>query len=109
MSARFSWRQVLASTVRETINDDAQGLAAELSFHFFLSLFAMLLALVAFASLFPLGNFSDSVTRLLAPIAPAQVLSLISEQMTAISSRPDTGLLTVGVLTALWSASAAMG
>jgi len=109
MSAKFSWHEVLASTVRETMKDDAQGLAAELSFHFFLSLFAMLLALVAFASLFPLGNFTDQVTRLLAPIAPAQVLSVIKDQMVAISQRPDTGLLTVGVLVALWSASSAMG
>lgn len=109
MSARISWRQVLASTVRETVKDDAQGLAAELSFHFFLSLFAMLLALVAFASLFPLGNLTDQMTRLLAPIAPSQVLSVISEQMVAISQRPDTGLMTAGVLMALWSASAAMG
>ena len=109
MSTRISWPQVLKATVRETINDDAQGLAAELSFHFFLSLFAMLLALVAFASLFPLGNLTDQMTRMLAPIAPAQVLSLISDQMVAISQRPSTGVLTVGLLMALWSASAAMG
>lgn len=108
MSARISWRRVLASTWSETLKDDAQGLAAELSFHFFLSLFAMLLAMVAFASLFPLGNLTDQMTRLLAPVAPAQVLSLVSDQMVAISRRPDTGLLTVGVLMALWSASAAM-
>jgi membrane protein len=109
MSARVSWSHVLKATARETLNDDAQGLAAELSFHFFLSLFAMLLALVAFASLFPLGNLTDQMTRVLAPVAPAQVLSLISDQMVAISQRPHTGLLTAGVLMALWSASAAMG
>ncbi len=109
MSQPLLWRKVLAGTFRETLKDDAQGLAAQLSFHFFLSLFAMLLALVAFASLFPLGNLADPVTRLLAPIAPAPVLTLITEQMVAISQRPGTGVLTVGLLTALWSASAAMG
>ena len=109
MSTRVPWRNVLASTVRETLKDDAQGLAAQLSFHFFLSLFAMLLAMVAFASLFPLGNVAGEMTRLLAPIAPAQVLTIISDQMVAISQRPDTGILAIGLVTALWSASAAMG
>lgn len=109
MSTTLPWRQVIAATFRETLKDDAQGLAAQLSFHFFLSLFAMLLAVVAFASLFPLGNLADQVTGLLAPIAPAPVLTLINEQMVAISQRPGTGVLTVGLITALWSASAAMG
>ena len=71
MSTPLPWRRVIAATFRETLKDDAQGLAAQLSFHFFLSLFAMLLALVAFASLFPLGNLAAQVTGLLAPIAPA--------------------------------------
>lgn len=108
MSARVSWRGVLVSTFRETLKDDAQGLAAQLSFHFFLSLFAMLLAMVAFASLFPLANLTNQMAHMIAPIAPAQVLTIISDQMVAISQRPDTGLMTVGLLTALWSASAAM-
>lgn len=109
MSKQAPWRQVIAATFRETLKDDAQGLAAQLSFHFFLSLFAMLLALVGFASLFPLGNLTGELTRLLAPIAPKPVLTLIAEQMVAISQRPDTGVMAVGLLTALWSASAAMG
>jgi membrane protein len=108
MSTPRPWRAILASTFRETLKDDAQGLAAQLSFHFFLSLFAMLLAMVAFASLFPLGNVTDQMTRVLAPIAPGQVLAIISDQMVAISQRPDTGLMAVGLVTALWSASAAM-
>jgi membrane protein len=108
MSTRLAWRPIIASTFRETLKDDAQGLAAQLSFHFFLSLFAMLLAMVAFASLFPLGNVTDQMTRVLAPIAPGQVLTIITDQMVAISQRPDTGLIAVGLVTALWSASSAM-
>jgi membrane protein len=109
MAKPLPWRQVIAATFHETVKDDAQGLAAQLSFHFFLSLFAMLLALVAFASFFPLGNLTGQMTRLLAPIAPAPMLAVISEQMVAISERPQTGVMTVGLITALWSASAAMG
>jgi len=109
MSTTRPWPAIIKSTIRETLHDDAQGLAAQLSYYFFLSLFPMLLALVAFASLFPLRSLTDDVTRFLAPIAPGPVLELIREQMIAISKRPETGLLTIGLVTALWSASAAMG
>ena len=106
---RLAWRTILIGTARETLRDDAQGLAAQLSYYFFLSLFPTLLALVAFASLFPLRSLTDEVTRFLAPIAPQQVLELIREQMVAIGKQENTGLLSIGLLTALWSASAAMG
>jgi membrane protein len=109
MSPHRPWRTIIGSTFRETLRDDAEGLAAQLSYYFFLSLFPMLLALVAFASLFSLRNFADAITRYLSPIAPGQVLDVIRDQMIAISKHPPKGVLTIGLATAIWSASAAMG
>jgi membrane protein len=104
----ISWRELFRRTVRETVADDAAGLAAELAYYFFLALFPALLALLALASLFPLQNFTDDVTRLLMPIAPEQVISLIREQMVRIASGDRVGLLSLGVAGALWSSSSAM-
>lgn len=109
MAHRLPWRTILVATFRETMKDDAQGLAAQLSYYFFLSFFQMLLALVALASLFPLRSLTDDITRFLAPVAPADVISIINEQMIAISARPHSGLMTIGLAAALWSSSAAMG
>jgi membrane protein len=91
------------------LKDDAQGLAAQLSYYFFLSLFPTLLCLIALASLFPLQNFVDDVTRVLAPVMPAEAVGFISGQMTKIADSGDTALLSFGIVVALWSSSAAMG
>jgi membrane protein len=103
------WKEIVKRTVRETLKDDAQGLAAQLAYYFFLSLFPTLLCLIALASLFPLHNLVDDMIGLLQPIAPAQVIEIIRDEMLRISESGDTTLLSLGLLGALWSSSAAMG
>jgi membrane protein len=109
LDVHIGWRELLKRTIRETLKDDAQGLAAQLSYYFFLSLFPTLLCLIAVASLFPLQNFVDDVTRLLQPWVPGEAITLIRDQMVKIAGSGDTALLSVGILGALWSASAGMG
>ena len=103
-----SWSELIKRTVREIMQDDAQSLAAQLAYYFFLSLFPLLLCLVAVASLFPLANFTDEVVQRLAPIAPREALAIIEKQMLSLSEGNNTGLLSLGLLGALWSSSAAM-
>lgn len=103
------WRTVAGRTLRETLNDDAQGLAAQLAYYFFLSLFPMLLALVALASLFPLQHLTDDVVRFLQPIMPREGIEIIRSQMLKVAQGDNVGLLSVGVAGAIWSSSAAMG
>lgn len=90
------------------IDDDVLGLAAQLSYYFFLALFPAILFLLALASFFPLGNVTDEVGRVLGPVVSPQVLQLIQEQMQRLANNEDGGLLTVGVAGALWSSSAAL-
>jgi membrane protein len=106
--SELGWREVVKRTAKDSIQDDAAGLAAQLSYYFFLSLFPALLFMVALASFFPLYNFTDELTRLLAPIAPQAVIQLLQEQLTSLSNSEDAGLLGIGLLMALWSSSAAM-
>jgi membrane protein len=103
-----SWSELAKSTVKDSIQDDAAGIAAQLAYYFFLSLFPALLFLVALASFFPLYSFNDELMRLLSPIAPAAVVSLLQEQLASLSNSEDAGLLSIGLLMALWSSSAAM-
>lgn len=102
------WLELARRTIRETIADDCLSLAAQLAFYFFLSLFPAVLFLLALASFFPLNNLTDDVTRLLGPWVSAEVLTLIQDQMTRLANAESGGLLTVGVLGALWSSSAAL-
>lgn len=103
------WREILKRTFHDTLKDDAQGLAAQLAYYFFLGLFPTLLFLIAVASLFPLGNLTDDVTRLLQPVAPAEVIEIIRTQMLKIAETDSSAPLSLGLLGALWSSSAAMG
>jgi membrane protein len=104
----LSWTELARRTWREVIDDDVQGLAAQLSYYFFLALFPAILFLLAVASFFPLSNITDDITHSLGPFVSPQVLNLIREQMQRLADNESGGLLTFGVAGALWSSSAAL-
>jgi membrane protein len=90
------------------VEDDVMGLAAQLSYYFFLALFPAILFLLAIASFFPLANITDDVGRSLGPFVSPQILQLIQDQMRRLADNENGGLLTFGVAGALWSSSAAL-
>ena len=104
----LSWFELGRRTWREVIEDDVLGLAAQLSYYFFLALFPAILFLLALASFFSLSNITDDVARSLGPFVSPQVLELIQEQMRRLANNDNSGLLTFGVAGALWSSSAAI-
>ena len=104
----LSWSELMKRTARETMSDDAQGLASQLAYYFFLALFPALLCFLAIASFFPLQNFTDDVLRVLGPFAPQEILTIVKQQMENIAEGRHGGLLTIGLLGAVWSSSSAM-
>lgn len=107
-SASLSWNELARRTWHEVVDDDVLGLAAQLSYYFFLALFPAILFLLALASFFPLSNLTDDVGRSLGPFVSPQILELIQEQMRRLANNESSGLLTFGVAGALWSSSAAI-
>jgi len=93
----LTWGELLKRTARETIEDDCLSLAAELAYYFFLSLFPAVLFLLAIASFLLLG-----------PFVTTEVLQLIQDQMRRLANADSGGILTVGVVGALWGSSTAM-
>src|SRR5436853_1322212 len=106
--SRLSWRELLVRTAKETVADDGLGLAAQLAYYFFLALFPALLFLVALASFFPLHQFSDTVVSALARFTPGGVSGLVGAQLKRLSENKNGGLLSLGLLGAIWSSSAAL-
>jgi membrane protein len=104
----LSWGELLKRTAREANEDDCLGLAAQLAYYFFLALFPAILFLLAVASFFPLTSLIDDVVRALRPIAPVDVLTFLEEQLRRLSNADSGGILTLGILGALWSSSAAV-
>jgi membrane protein len=104
----LSWGELIKRTVKETQADYGLGLAAQLAYYFFLALFPALIFLLALA-----GTLSDAmlVTRLvdmMSGTVPPDVVAIIREQLISLSEDNQGGLMTFGVLVALWSSSAAM-
>lgn len=104
----MSWGELVRRTFREILDDDCLGLAAQVAYYLFLALFPAILFLLAIASFFPLQNVADDIGRLLGPLVSDEVLQLIQEQMARLANAESGGLLTFGVLGALWSSSAGL-
>jgi len=109
LDVKLSWREILERTFNEAIwKDNCLALAAQLAYYFFFALFPTLLFLVALASYFPVTTLIDDMFRPLGGFMPPEALTLITDQLTKISDSEDTGLMTLGMLLAVSSSSAAM-
>src|SRR3954465_12940415 len=101
----LGWKEITLRTSREMIADDCLDLAAQLAYYFFLALFPALLFLVAVISFIPIAGLLDSITGMLARIAPNEVLSIVQDQILKIAHEKNGGLLTIGMLGTIWSTS----
>ena len=104
----IGWGELLKRTAKETSDDNGLGLAAQLAYYFFLALFPALLFLIALASFFASQELINQIVGSLSGVAPAAVVDIIRDQLTALANNESGGLLTFGVAAALWSSSAAM-
>ena len=100
--------ELIKRTLRETQADNGLGLAAQLAYYFFLALFPALLFLIALASFLPAGDVVGRAVSALQGVAPPDVLDIIRRQLEQITSNRSGGILTFGIVAALWTSSAAM-
>ena len=108
LNVPLTWPEVLKRTAREAIADNIMGMAAQLAYYFFFSLFPALLLLIAIASYFPVQTLVDEVFKSMSGFAPPEGLRIITDQIQKIRDAKPAGLLTFGVATAVWSSSSAM-
>lgn len=86
--------------------DDASGLSAQLSYYFMLSLFPMLLFLL---SIVPVVGVKKSTIRdLIKDHVPSDYAPQVSSIIGDIMDNASGGLLSIGLIAALWSASNGM-
>jgi membrane protein len=105
----LTWPEIFRRTFYEAFwKDNCLAMAAQLAYYFFFALFPALLFLVALASYFPLTTLIDDVFRTMGGFMPPEALQLITDQMIKISGGEHTGLMTLGMLLAVSSSSAAM-
>jgi membrane protein len=102
----LSWGEILRRTFRESFKDNCLGMAAQLAYYFFFALFPTLLVMIAIADVFAADVME--MLRGLAGVIPGEALTLVTDQLGKLTEGEQGGLLTIGMLTALWSSSAAM-
>ncbi len=104
----ITWAELAKRTVNEVMADNCLNLAAQLAYYFFLALFPALLVLLAIISFFPVHDLMNTIVATLGRIAPGEVLDIVRDQITKIATGNKGGLLTIGVLGAIWSSSSAI-
>ncbi|MEI3600160.1 MULTISPECIES: YihY/virulence factor BrkB family protein [unclassified Oceanobacillus] len=83
--------------------DNITFLAAALAYYFLLAIFPLLI--VGFA-IIPYFNISaDDALGFFSTVLPGEIASLFEENIVSLVETPRGGLLTVGIIGALWSAS----
>ena len=104
-----SWAKTARVLARRIADDQIPGSAAQMSFYFFLSVFPLLLILMAALSLFLDSQLLIRATLLerLASVAPSGVVRLFTRLLDHLAGH-SSAPLTWGILVALWAASSGM-
>ena len=99
----------LARRVWREIGEDAVGdRAAALAYYFLFALFPALLFLTALLGMLPIPNLMDNLMAYVARALPPDAASVTQKTLLEIVRGAHGGLLSIGVLGALWAASNGM-
>lgn len=100
---QLTFKELAARTWRETNEDNILGRAAELAYYFLLALFPMLIFLTSLVGFLP--GLREAIFTGLAKFVPGDAMRLVSETISDVTQRRSGGLISFGVLGALWAAS----
>jgi len=101
----MSWRELVVAIAQESTRDMITDWAGAVTYSGVMALFPFLLFLVALASLVITPDQAEQIVQQLGQVAPQNVTQILGDRIRAIASDSKTGLLTIGAVVALWSAS----
>ncbi len=104
---RKNWSLLdLARRVIKGIDKDhCVGHSAEVAFFFLFALFPCLLSLTSLLAYLPVPDLVEVLLRIMGNFVPDAALSLVEKNLQSLVTVQKGGLLSFGVLLALWSAS----
>lgn len=104
MSPVMLVRRVLA----ELGPDDVWGCAAQLAYYFLFALFPFLIFLAALLAYIPVPDLMQHILVAISDFMPAAAFDMVQDNVVKVVSEPRGGLLSLGILLALWAASSAV-
>lgn len=96
-------KELAKKTWRETTEDKVFSRAAELAYYFLLALFPMLIFLTSLVGFLP--GLREEIFTALAKAVPGEAMNLVSQTIFDVTSNRSRGLLSFGILGAIWAAS----
>lgn len=98
-----TWKGFIQGFSQKVTQADLSGMGAQLAYFFLLSLFPLLIFVM---TLVPFLNLpQEQVYTMMKDLLPEQVYSLIGDTLKDVLENRNGGLLSVGILATLWSAS----
>lgn len=99
---------VIVNSVKNFVADDMMTYAAALAYQVFFSLFPFVIFLLALLSFLRIPEFFDTLLNQAATILPGAAMSLLERVVGEIQGRAAGGLLSFGIVFAVFIASAAV-
>jgi membrane protein len=93
---------------REVRKDNCTGQAAQLAYYLIFAVFPFLLFLATLLGYLPIPNLMDRIMESLARLLPGEVVTLLQDNIRQLVTDQKGGLLSFGILAALWSSSGAV-
>jgi membrane protein len=100
---RLTFKELAVRTWREMNEDGILGHSAELAYYFLLALFPMLIFLTSLVGFLP--GLQEAIFTALAKFVPGEAMRLVSETLSDVTRHRSGGLISFGILGALWAAS----
>jgi membrane protein len=93
---------------REIRDDNCTGQAAQLAYYLIFAVFPFLLFLATLLGYLPIPQLMDRILASLAMLLPGEAVTLLQENVRQLVTDQKGGLLSFGILAALWASSSAM-
>jgi len=107
---KLTWTVFAKRVWHEANEDDVPGRAAQLAYYFFFALFPMLIFMVSLLGVVAgsNSNLQEQMMTWLGRALPPDAASVVNKTLQEVMRASGAGKMSLGVLLALWSASAGM-
>ncbi|WP_082087886.1 YihY/virulence factor BrkB family protein [Domibacillus indicus] len=103
---KIEFRRFFKHLLRRVKASDVPGVAAQMAYFFLLALFPLMIFMVTLLGYLPIDP--TEIFDIVKNFAPSESLNLVQDTLREVTSNQNGGLLSVGVIGTIWSASNAM-
>ncbi len=103
-----SYRELGKRVIKRVSAADCSAHAAAMAYYFLFAIFPFFLFLTTLIGLLPIPHLLDYVLQSAARMLPSQAFDLLQDNIKALFANKKQGLLSLGVVLALWASSNAM-